>query len=83
MKLEVIAKINDGVVACNKNNIVCFHENSLRDNRGEDSLYWADEGINIGRVLTEKNHKNADFYWWYTRKEWDTMTIRFKKIYEN
>ena len=53
MKYKVIAKIMDGVIAASKNHIVCFDENSLRDNEG-DSLYRSDDGIYIGQILTEK-----------------------------
>jgi hypothetical protein len=80
MKLKVIAKIMDGVIACNRHNIVCFHENSLRDDKGEDSLYWADEGIPVGRILKSKNHQGADIYWSYSRKEWEKMNTGFQRI---
>ena len=80
MKLKIIAKVSDGIIACNKNNIVCFQEKSLSDDRGEDALYWIDEGIQVGRILKNKNHQNADFYWCYSRKEWNAMTKGFKNI---
>ena len=80
MTYKVIAKIMDGVIAVNNNNIICFHENSLWDNKGEDSLYHSVEGIYIGQILTEKNHRNADTYWHYTKKEWDKMNNAFQNI---
>lgn len=80
MKLKVIAKILDGVIACNKNNIYCFHESSLRDDKGEDSLYMTNEGVYIGQILSKNNHKNADIYWWYTKKEWNKMNAEFQKL---
>lgn len=80
MKYTIIAKILDGVIAANKNNIICFRENSLRDKNGEDSLYHSDDGVYIGQTLTEKMHRGADFYWWYSRKEWDKMNKSFEKL---
>jgi hypothetical protein len=80
MKLKVIAKIMDGVIACNKTNIVCFHESSIQDDKGEHSLYWSNEGIPVGRILTNKNIHDADTYWWYTKKQWDSMNKEFQKI---
>jgi hypothetical protein len=81
MKFKVIANLVDGVIAANNNNIVCFKENSLRDKNGEDSLYDS-EGIYIGQILTEKMHRNADIYWWYTKKEWTQMNKMFMKIHK-
>lgn len=48
--------INDGVIAANKHNIVCFHESSLYDDTNEDSLYRAGE-VYIGRILILKKFK--------------------------
>jgi hypothetical protein len=79
MKYKVIAKIMDGVIAINKNHIVCFDEDSLRDNEG-DSLYHSNDGIYIGQILTEKNHSTADRYWSYTKKEWMRMNSEFEKL---
>lgn len=76
MKFKVIAIIDDGVIAANKNNIVCFHDNSLRDNNGEDSLYH----IFINQILSEKNHATADRYWAYTKKEWGKLNKEFSLI---
>lgn len=81
MKFKVIKIIDDGVIAANKNNIVCFNESSLRDEKGEDSLYHSDEGIYPGQVLTEKMHENADTYWWYTKKQWIELNSKFGDIY--
>ena len=69
MKLKIIAIIEDGVIAVNKNNIFCFRENSLRDDKGEDSLCQSDKGIYIGQILTEKNHGEADTYWRYNNRK--------------
>ena len=75
MKYKVIATIIDGVIAANKNNIVCFAENSLSDSDG-DRL----ENIYPGLILEEKNHRNADRYWSYTKKEWQRINKEFCEI---
>lgn len=79
MKYKVIAKIMDGVILANKNNIVCVNESTIRDNNGEDALYWNSD-IHIGMILSDKNIGNSDFYWSYTKKEWNSMNEAFKKV---
>lgn len=69
----------DGVIAANKNNIICFSENSLLTDNGEESLYHSNQ-IYIGRILTEKNHADADTYWHYTKKEWNELNKRFNLL---
>ena len=80
MKLKVLTIIKDGVIAANKSNIVCFSENSLRDDRGEDALYHSDKGIYPGQILNSRNYDSADSYWWYTNKEWDKMNDSFQAL---
>lgn len=82
MKYKVIAKILDGVIAVSKSQIICFSENSLRDDNGEDALYYLDGkyyNIPIGRILTDKNCGSADVYWSYTKKQWNAMNDAFQK----
>ncbi len=80
MKYKVINIIKDGVIAANKNNIVCFCENYLKDDSGEDRL----TDIDIGIILNEKNHSSADIYWAYTAKEWNRLNRSFNQIqFEN
>jgi hypothetical protein len=79
MKYKVIAKIMDGVVIANKNNIICVDESTIRDNKGEDSLYWG-SGIYIGMILSDKNINNADTFWHYSKREWDFMNKEFQNI---
>lgn len=76
MKYTVIANIIDGVIAASKNHIVCFDESTLSDENG-DSLYFSEEGIYIGQILTEKMHRDADAYWRYSKKDWDLMNQKF------
>ena len=78
MKLKIINIINDGVIACNKNNIMCFNESSLNDDEGEDPLYQTEAGVYVGQILKEKNHSGADLYWWYTRKQWTDINKNFE-----
>lgn len=81
MNFKVIKIINDGVIAANKNNIVCFNASSLRDENGEDSLYSSDDGIYVGQTLVEKMHKSAEYYWWYTKKQWVEINSKFVDVY--
>ena len=80
MKLKILTIIKDGVIAANKNSIVCFHENSLSDDKGEDALYHSKDGIYPGQVLTGKNYDNADYFWWYTRTEWSRINDGFQAL---
>jgi hypothetical protein len=75
MKLTVIKIINDGVIAVNKSNVVCFDESSIMDDLNERRM-----DVYVGQVLTNKNFKNSDFFWWYSRKEWDLINDGIKNL---
>lgn len=78
MKLKIIAIIDDGVIAANKNNVVCFDGSSLRDSFGEDRL--DDSKIYIGAELSNNNYENADTFWWYNKKEFEKIVNGFKSL---
>jgi len=83
LKLTIIAKIQDGIIAANKNNIICFDESSIKDDKGEDSLYHTNpDRLCIGQILTDKNTKYTDSYWWYSKKEFEKIIDGWKKIQE-
>jgi hypothetical protein len=42
---------------------------------GEDRIT-----VNVGDILTSKQVEGADFYWYYSKQEWDKMDKAFRRI---
>jgi hypothetical protein len=75
MKYKVIAKILDGAICATRCSIICYDEDCIRDVNGEDRIT-----VNVGDILTSKQVEGADFYWYYSKQEWDKMDKAFRKI---
>ena len=76
MKYKVIAEVGDGIICANKSNITCFIDNQLIARVEEVNGTFP----YIGDVLPEKATNNTEFYWSYTRKEWDKINNEFQKL---
>lgn len=73
MKYKVIAEILDGTVCATKGTITCFISNTLSDK--EDNRIDPQMGEVLPTYITDK----AEFYWSYSRKEWENMNKKFNE----
>ena len=74
MKYKVIAEILDGTICANKSTITCFISNTMHSKEGHKI------DPQIGEILPKITTDNAEYYWSYSRKEWDKMNEAFQKL---
>lgn len=80
MKKKVIAKILDGVICANKNQITCYIENSLYGTLDEYHNGADVPELKIGDILPTEVTNWTETYWSYSRKQWDKMNEEFNKL---
>lgn len=74
MKYKVIAEILDGTICASNSRITCFISNTMHDKEGHKI------DPQIGEILPKITTDDAEYYWSYSRKEWDKMNEAFQKL---
>lgn len=74
MKYKVIAEILDGTICASKSTITCFISKTMHNEEGHRI------DPQIGEILPKITTDKAEYYWSYSRKEWDKMNEAFQKL---